>query len=60
MSVVFCVLSGVADKAGAFKRKSGKCEKEEEKLRQYKLDTAKELQVRQHSETNSWIMSKLN
>ncbi len=34
--------------------------KEEEKLRQYKLDTAKELQVRQHCETNSWIMSKLN
>ncbi len=33
--------------------------KEEEKLRQYKLDTAKELQVRQYSETNSWIMSKL-
>ncbi len=27
MSVVFCVLSGVADKTGAFERKSGKCEK---------------------------------
>ncbi len=34
-------------------RNAENVKKEEEKLRQYKLDTAKELQVRQYSESNS-------